>query len=245
MTGGGPPEGRGVGSEDYGQGMRRLLAMLVIVLPQRLKRLVGRLLLGWDIHPTARIGPSVILVRRLTMGPHSHIGPFNLIRDLDELRLDEGASIASRNWIKGMPPGVFYEEAVERDPSLVLGKHAMISVSHHIDCADRVELKDYAAIAGFNCVVLTHSLNFVNDRFATGSVVLHERAVLLSGSTLMMGTGIPARSIVSAGSVVTVRLTAEQTFYRGNPAEAVRELPSNLRFFKREGPQAQLAALQL
>jgi carbonic anhydrase/acetyltransferase-like protein (isoleucine patch superfamily) len=58
---------------------------------------------------------------------------------------------------------------------------------------------------------------------------------------MLTGTHIPARSIVSAGSVVTTKLTAEQTFYRGNPAEAIRELPDNLRFFKREGRQAQMA----
>ena len=65
--------------------------------------------------------------------------------------------------------------------------------------------------------------------------------MLLSDCVMLTATHIPARSIVSAGSVVTTKLTAEQTFYRGNPAEAIRELPDNLRFFKREGRQAQMA----
>jgi acetyltransferase-like isoleucine patch superfamily enzyme len=49
----------------------------------------------------------------------------------------------------------------------------------------------------------------------------------------LAGTRIPARSVVAAGSVVTTKLTEEQTFYRGNPAEAVRPLPERLKFFQR------------
>jgi acetyltransferase-like isoleucine patch superfamily enzyme len=222
--------------------MRLALALAMVVLPQGLKRRLGRWFLGWDIHPTAHLGRSLVLVKRLTMGPASSIGPFNVIRDLEELRMAEGANIASRNWILGVPvESAIYPNAPDRDPSLVMGAYAMITVGHDIDCADRVELGDHAVIAGFRSAVLTHSLNLVSDRFVTGRVVLGERAVLMSGCTMLTGTQIPARSIVSAGSVVNTKLTAEQTFYRGNPAEAVRELPDNLRFFRREGRQAQLA----
>jgi acetyltransferase-like isoleucine patch superfamily enzyme len=44
---------------------------------------------------------------------------------------------------------------------------------------------------------------------------------------------IPARSVVAAGSVVSTRFTEESTFYRGNPAESVRQLPERLAFFHR------------
>jgi len=83
--------------------MRFAWAILMILLPSSLKRHLGRWLYGWDIDPTAHIGRSIILVRHLSMGPGAIIGPRNLIRDLEELRLDEGASIATRNWISGWP----------------------------------------------------------------------------------------------------------------------------------------------
>ena len=222
--------------------MRRLLILALVMLPQGLKHWVARRLLGWDIHPTAHIGRSVIDVRHVTMGPESMIGPFNVIRALDRLVLGQGANIASRNWVVGVPvDSAIYVKATERDPSLILGDYAMVTVGHDIDCADRVELAEHAVIAGFRSSVLTHSLNFVNDRFYTGTITLGPYAVLLSNCTMLTGTHIPARSIVSAGSVVTTRLTTEQTFYRGNPAEAIRELPSNLRFYQRTGRQAQMA----
>jgi acetyltransferase-like isoleucine patch superfamily enzyme len=223
-------------------GVRRLLVLALVVLPQRAKHVVARRLLGWDIHPTAHLGRSIVDVRHLSMGPESMIGPFYVIRSLDRLELGRGANIASRNWIVGVPlDSAIYARATERDPSLVMGEFAMITVGHDIDCADRVELADHAVIAGFRSSVLTHSLNFVNDRFVTGAITLGPYAVLLSNCVMLTGTNVPARSIVSAGSVVTTPLSAEQTFYRGNPAEPVRELPDSLRFFEREGRQAQMA----
>ncbi|HET9501805.1 MAG TPA: hypothetical protein VFO98_16250 [Marmoricola sp.] len=221
--------------------MRRLLALLMVVLPQRLKHQVARHLLGWDLHPTARIGRSIVLARHVTMGPESFIGAFNVIKDIDELRMGTGANIATRNWVVGIPLDSAIYDKPQRDPSLVLGDYAMITVGHDIDCADRVELKDHAVIAGFRSSVLTHSLNLVNDRFVTAPVVLEEFGVLMSNCTMLTGTRIPAGSVVSARSVVNTRLTAERTFYRGNPAEAVRELPETLKFYQREGRQQQLA----
>ena len=210
----------------------------MLLLPSRLKGRLGRKLLGWDVHPTAFIGRSVILVDHLSMGPGASIGPLNVIKDLEELRLGEGASIASRNWIIGIPrspdPGTdVFPQSPNRRPSLVMGKHAMITVAHEIDCCDRIELGDYSSLAGFRCTILTHSLNLVRDRFVTGSVEIGDHAAVMSGSTMLSGTRVPPRSIVSACSVVNTPLNDELTFYSGNPAEAVRSLPESLGFFHR------------
>jgi carbonic anhydrase/acetyltransferase-like protein (isoleucine patch superfamily) len=210
----------------------------MLVLPSRLKAGLGRRLLGWDVHPTAYIGRSVVLVRHLSMGPGASIGPLNVIKDLEELRLAEGASIASRNWITGFPRSAdpaadAFPHSPNRRPSLIMGKYAMITVAHEIDCSDRVEIGDYSSLAGFGCTILTHSLNLVRDRFATGSVEIGAHAAVMSGSTLLSGTKVPPRCIVSAASVVNTPLTEELTFYSGNPAEAVRSLPETLGFFHR------------
>jgi acetyltransferase-like isoleucine patch superfamily enzyme len=214
--------------------MQRLCAVLMFVLPSPLRRLVATRILRWEIHPTAHLGRSFILAGHVSMGPGSSIGGRNVIRGLEELRLGEGASIATRNFISGLPlSSPVLPDAKGRNPVLILGRHAMITVAHEIDCSDRVELADYARIAGFRCQVLTHSLDLVRDRYVTGPVEVGERSAVMSGSMLLSGTRLPARSILSAGSVVTTKLTQEQTFYRGNPAEAVRELPRNLKYFKR------------
>ena len=118
----------------------------------------------------------------------------------------------------------------------------MITVGHEIDCSDRVELGDYASFAGFRSQILTHSLDLVRDRFVTGPVEIGDRSAVMSGCLLLSGTRVPRRCIVSAGSVVTTKLSNELTFYRGNPAQAVRSLPANLRFFRRGEADAERTA---
>src|SRR4051812_48272127 len=114
--------------------MRRLLALLMVVFPSSLKRRIGRVVFGWDIHPTAYLGPSLILVPKLTMGPGSSIGPLNVVRGIEELRLGEGARIAERNWVSGWRLGVeHFEHSPNRRPALILGRHAEITVGHKID----------------------------------------------------------------------------------------------------------------
>jgi acetyltransferase-like isoleucine patch superfamily enzyme len=225
--------------DDRGDAVRLALALVMAVLPASLRRHMGRLVFGWDIHPSAHIGRSIIVVDHVVMGPKAVIGSWNVIRHLDELRLGEGASIATRNTIEAPAQSAqVFQHSPRRRAALIMGKSAMITMNHEIDCSDRVEFGDYAALAGFRSQILTHSLNLVQDRFETGPVELGERCAVMSGCMLLSGTRVPARSIISAGSVITTKLTKELTFYRGNPAEAVRTLPGNLRYFHRGEAEA-------
>ena len=215
--------------------MRLAFAYVFAFVPMSLKRIIARRIYHWDIHPSAYIGPSVLTVRKVRMGPGASIGGRNVITNLDELRMDEGATIGSGNMIKGWwdHPD---QKLPERNPSVYLAEHAQIASYHYIDCVDSLELGRHAAIAGFRSTVLTHTIDLVRDRYVAGSVVLGDHAVAMSGCLLSAGSRIPARSVVGAGSVVSTKLTEELTFYRGNPAEAVRSLPERLAFFHRGDP---------
>lgn len=217
--------------------MRRLLALFIVFLPPSLKRRVGKLAFGWEIHPTAYLGPSLILVSKLTMGPGSSIGPFNVVRGIEELRLGEKAQIAERNWISGFPLGSpHFEHSPNRYPALILGDHARITIGHKIDCSDRVELKAHAVLAGFQTTILTHSLDLVRNWHVTRPIEIGERAAVMTDCILLSGAQVPPYSIVSAGAVVNTKLKDEYTFYSGNPAKAVRELPQNLAVFSQDRP---------
>ena len=180
----------------------------------------------------------MIRVGHVSMGPRTTIGPRNNIRGLAELRMAEDSNIATRNSITAFPKAAELSQDVfphspNREPVLILGVGAKVTDNHEIDCSDRVELGRHAALAGFASQVLTHSLNLVTDRQTTGAVVLGDHCAVMSGCILQSGTNVPARAIISAGSVVTTRLTTEQALYRGNPAELVRELPDHLAYFHR------------
>lgn len=214
--------------------MQRLIAYLFALLPSSLKRRLGRLLYGWHIDPSAHIGTSVIMVRNLSMGPHAFIGRRNVITNLEVLEMAAGASIGARNRITGWWQSPDDDQRLpKRRAELILGEDSYITADHYIDCVDRVELGAHSAIAGFRTTVLTHSVDLMRDRYTTGSVILADYCAVMSGCMLLPGTRVPSRSVVSAGSVVTTKLTNEQMLYRGNPAEAVRPLPDSLRYFKR------------
>ena len=218
--------------------MQLVWALLVCYLPSPLARRVARVALRWDIHPTAYLGRSMIRVGHVSMGPRTSIGPRNNIRGLAELRMAEDSNIATRNSITAFPKAAelsqdVFAQSPNREPVLILGVGAKVTDNHEIDCSDRVELGRHAALAGFGSQVLTHSLNLVTDRQTTGAVVLGDHCAVMSGCILQSGTNVPARAIISAGSVVTTRLTTEQALYRGNPAELVRELPDHLAYFHR------------
>lgn len=214
--------------------VKKLVALLMLFLPGPLRAELARKVLGWDIDPTAYIGRSIILAEHVTMGPESSIGPFNVIRGLEELRLGKGASIGTRNWIQVHPIArrVLQTQGHSHEPSLVMGEWSKITVGHEIDCSDLVEIGAWGGLVGYRCQILTHSMDLVRDIQVTNPVIIGENSGVMSGCILLSGTRIPARCIVSAGSVVTTKLTKEQTFYRGNPAEAVRELP-DLKVFHR------------
>jgi acetyltransferase-like isoleucine patch superfamily enzyme len=212
--------------------MRLALAYVFAFLPMSLKRIVARHIYGWDIHPTAYIGPSVLTVRHVSLGPGASIGGRNVITNLNELRLEEGATIGSGNMMKGWWDHPT-DKLPDRNPSVYLAEHALIASYHYIDCVDSLELGRYAVIAGFRSTVLTHTFDLARAKYVAGPVVLGEYALAMSGCLLSAGTRIPARSVVAAGSVVSSPLTEELTFYRGNPAEAVRPLPERLAVFHR------------
>ena len=211
--------------------MRLAFAYVFAVVPMGLKRIIARHLYKWDIDPTAYIGPSVLTVRHVSMGPGATIGGRNVITNLDQLRLGEGATIGSGNMIKGSWDHPT-QKLPGRNPSVTLAEYAQIASYHYIDCVDSLELGRHAAIAGFRSTVLTHTIDLMRDQYTAGPVVLGDYAVAMSGC-MLLAERAPARSVVAAGSVVTTKLTEELTFYRGNPAEAVRPLPERLRFFHR------------
>ncbi len=204
------------------------------MLPGGLRRLLARRVLGWEIHPTAHVGRSVVLAEEVALGPGASIGHGNVIKGLAELRLDEDAILGTLNWVSG--PGLgsdVFHRSPHRHPALILERGAIVTTRHIVDCSDTVTLEELAAVAGIRSTVFTHSIDLVRNHQRTGRVRIGARAAVLSNSVVLPGTVVPARSIVSAGSVVNTVLTKENVFYRGNPAVEVRELPDSLAFLNR------------
>ncbi len=120
--------------------MRLVFAYVFGFVPMSLKRIIARRIYKWGVHRAERAhrAPRLHGPRRVHRGR-------NVITNLNELRLAEGANIGSGNMIKGWWDHPT-EKLPERNPSVYLAAHAQIASYHSIDCVDSPELGRHAAI---------------------------------------------------------------------------------------------------
>lgn len=219
---------------------RLLIAAALALLPSRLHRLGGKLLLGWKVHPTAHIGHSIIAARKVAIGAGAQIGSGNMIKGLEELTMGEETIISFFNWISGPPLGSgAFEHSPHRFPALRMERGAAISGRHIIDCSDTVTFGEFSTMGGYRSVIFTHSVDLLRNRQRCTPVTIGARSAVLTNVVILAGTSVAPYSVVSAGSVVNTPLTKEHTFYRGNPAVEVRALPETLGYFTRTSPRAE------
>ena len=209
------------------------IAVAAAVAPRRLRRLLHTRLLGYDLHPTARIGRSVLAVSELMLGENAMIGSLNYVAHVDRVHLGELARIGNLNWVSGVRSAASAFEGLDRRPWLTLGRGAHIGFLHYVDCCDHVELGEMALLGGIRSQVLTHWAEIDTARLTCRPVRIGERSLLHTGVIVTAGSDIAARSVVAAGSVVTGPLTETDTFYAGVPARARRALPPDSALFTR------------
>lgn len=105
---------------------------------------------------------------------------------------------------------------------------------HDIDCSDRVELAEYAFPERFPHHGHDPQPEPCQNKFEAAPVEIGRHSVVMSGCTLLSGTRILERCVISAGSIITTtKLTSALTRYGGNPAEAIGPVPGTWRFFHR------------
>ena len=160
------------------------IQLLLMTLPWQLRRSALRLILGYEIDPSARIGFSLISVRTLRMGPKARIGHLTRVKGLQELSIGEGASLGNLNWVTAVSSDhpVHFAADVDRNPSLIIERHAAITHRHLIDCTDRVVVGEYSTVAGWRSQILTHAIDVRLSRQSAESVSI--------GRYCFVGTGV-------------------------------------------------------
>jgi acetyltransferase-like isoleucine patch superfamily enzyme len=212
--------------------MRKILSLLAIPLPARLKRFVYGLL-GHDIHPTAKIGLSLILVDRLEMGPGARIEHFNVIRHCELVRLGEDAVIGSLNFINGIGPDSRFLAGAERQRALLLDEGSAITYGHFIDTSDCVHFGRFSGLGGWGSQILTHAV--VPDTAAHRSkpVSFGDYSLCATSVIVLPGGTLPDCSVLGANSVLSGPGEDEYTLYAGTPAKPIRTYPTDTAWFTR------------
>ncbi|MFU8946824.1 acyltransferase [Mycetocola zhadangensis] len=83
-----------------------------------------------------------------------------------------------------------------------------------------MEIGAYAAFAGHDSRVLSHSVDLARDAQVAYPVIIGERSFVGTRSLLLGGAVLPPRSILAAGSVLTRRAdVGEPGLWAGAPAK--------------------------
>lgn len=209
--------------------MKMIFLLLSVLLPTKIKVFMYVRLLGWDIHPSAKIGLSLILCNKLAMGAGSRIGNFTVVKGVSLVRMDTLSSLGSLNWVTGFPlmPSKHFRADENRQTTLHIKEHGAITNRHLIDCTDSVIIGRFTTFAGYRSQILTHSINLKESRQRCSPVIVGDYCFIGTSCVLLPGTKIPNKSILAAGAVLSNEFQDEGCLYGGVPAKKIKHLELN------------------
>jgi acetyltransferase-like isoleucine patch superfamily enzyme len=215
--------------------MKTCLRLLLVILPWPLRRWFLTRFLGYQIHPTARIGWAWVFPERLIMEEHSRIGHLTVCKGLELLQLGAHSSIGRLNWITGFPRGdtSFFGYQVDRNPKLELGSHSAIGNRHLIDCTASVTFGSFCNLAGFRSQILTHSIDIKECRQSSAPATIGNYCFVGTDTVILGGSNIPSYCVVGAKSLVNKKLDEELMLYGGVPVKPLRKLSMDYKYFSR------------
>lgn len=191
--------------------------------------------LGYKIHPTAHIGLCWIAPEKLIMRENSRIGHLTVCKGVNLLQLDEHATIGRGNWITGYPKGgtKHFTHLAERNPRLVVEKHAAITNRHIIDCTDSVRIGAFSILAGFQSQILTHSVDLEHSRQSCQPVEIGSYCFVGTNSVILGGSRLPDHCVLGANSLLNKIFDDKYQLYGGVPARAIQPISEDLAYFQR------------
>lgn len=181
---------------DY-RGVAQTLVWLLPASPLK-NRLLRRL--GHRVDATAYAGQCLVWrVPYITLEDGSRVSSFSMIKNLSELHLGPGSLLAGYNLVSSHP---VFVRLYNSGGSLVLSEQAAITTRHTLDCSGGVTLGPFSLIAGHGTQVLSHSIDLRRNAQSARPVSIGERSFVGSGCVILGGGGLPARSVLAAGSVL-------------------------------------------
>ena len=219
-------------------GRRRLrLALLAViaVLPGFVKNPLYRRLFSYRIGRGVRIGLVILdadsvelgdgteighlnLITRVgsfITGKSVRIGPLNIIRGGERVRLGDYAEVMRLNVLNAIPDHDCTTSPASR---LEIGRGAVVVSGHRIDFTDQVTIGQNVIIGGRNSSLWTH------NRQSTAPIEIGDFCYLGSEVRLAPGARLAERSILGLGSVLAGAIDTPGSLVGGVPARIIRPL---------------------
>ena len=216
--------------------MRRILALIAMFLPWKIRRHFLQKLFGYKIHPTCWIGFAWISPTRLIMEEGSRIDHLTLCKNIDLLHLKRHSMVGRGNWITGFPliKSRHFAEETDRQPQLIVGEHAAITHRHTIDCTNTVTIGDFSTFAGLQSQIMTHSLDIEQNRQRSAPVRIGEYCFVGTNCVILGGSELPHHCVLGAKSLLNKKMEQPYHLYGGVPAEPLKQLSPEMKYFGRK-----------
>ena len=217
--------------------MKKILSLLVVIFPWKIKRFLLVKIWKYEIDPTAKIGLAYVYPNHLKMSKGSSIGHFTVAVNLELMVLQEISIISRSNWITGFPKNStskHFTHQKERKSQLILGKESAITKHHHIDCTNAVQIGNYTTIAGYYTQFLTHSVNIQECIQDSKPITVGDYCFVGTNSVLLGGATLPSYSVLGAKSLLNKSYTEEYMLYGGVSAKQIKPIDKNAKYFLRE-----------
>ena len=217
--------------------IRKIIKVLLIFFPWRIRRKLLEKFYGYKIHPTARIGLSYIYPRYLEMGRGSRISHLNVAIHLDKIVLGENSSIGRQNWITGFPTdtnAIPFSHDLQRKSELLVGCDSAITQKHYIDCTNAIHIGNFVTVAGFQSQLLTHSIDIYKSRQESYPIVIGDYSFISTNVIILGGAILPSYSVLAAGAVLVNAYNKEYMIYAGVPAKPKKEITKEAKYFSRK-----------
>ena len=213
-----------------------LVQILLFILPWAIRRKLLVKIFGFEIHPSAHIGKSIILAKQLKMGAKSRIHNLVFCKRIDRLEMGDDSGIATMTYITGFSVKCenLFKGTSERHCELVLGKSAGITSRHFVDCNGGVYIGEFSTVAGIRSQILTHSIDIYSNRQIAKPVQIGKYCFVGTGCIILPGSVLPDYSVLGGGSVLTKAYDQAGWLYAGSPARPMKQLDvPNIPYFKR------------
>lgn len=216
--------------------MKKLINILIIFLPWKIRRWILNKFYHYEIHPTARIGLSYIYPEHLIMGEGARIGHLNVAIHLELIQMDKNSSVSQKNWITGFPlrNKSNFQDYPNRKPYLVMEEGSAITKQHHIDCTDIVTIGRLTIISGYGTQILTHSYSIKKNEQGCEPVNIGHHCFVGTRSIILPGSVLPPQSVLGAGAVLKKKFTESFSLYGGVPAKLINKMEESCEFFHRK-----------
>jgi acetyltransferase-like isoleucine patch superfamily enzyme len=96
-----------------------------------------------------------------------------------------------------------------------------------------VTIGKFTTFAGFQSQVLTHGIDIENNRQASAPVRVGDYCFVGTNCVLLAGSGLPDYCVLGAKSLLNKTLTESHQLYGGVPAQPIKQLPSDWKYFTR------------